>query len=80
MGFGLDFAVVTEPARAGTLRGEGTYSWGGAAGTWFWLDPKNDLFMLGMIHILGKEADPALAHIDDDASTLVYQALVDPAK
>jgi CubicO group peptidase (beta-lactamase class C family) len=80
MGFGLDFAVVTEPARAGTLRGEGTYSWGGAAGTWFWLDPKNDLFMLGMIHILGKEADPALAHIDDDASTLVYQALVDPTK
>jgi CubicO group peptidase (beta-lactamase class C family) len=80
MGFGLDFAVVTEPARAGTLRGEGTYSWGGAAGTWFWLDPKNDLFMLGMIHILGKEADPALAHIDDDAATLVYQALIDPAK
>jgi CubicO group peptidase (beta-lactamase class C family) len=80
VGFGLDFAVVTNPARAGTLRGEGTYSWGGAAGTWFWVDPKNDLFMLGMIHILGKDADPALAHIDDDAATLVYQALVDPAK
>jgi CubicO group peptidase (beta-lactamase class C family) len=79
-GFGLDFAVVTNPARAGTLQGEGSYSWGGAAGTWFWIDPKNDLFMLGMIHILGKGADPALAHIDDDAATLVYQALVDPAK
>ena len=78
--FGLDFAVVTDPARAGTLQGEGTYSWGGAAGTWFWIDPKNDLFVLGMIHILGKEADPALAHIDDTAATLVYQALVDPAK
>ena len=80
VGFGLDFAVVTDPARAGTLQGEGTYSWGGAAGTWFWVDPKNDLFMLGMIHILGKEADPALARIDQDAATLVYQALVDPAK
>jgi CubicO group peptidase (beta-lactamase class C family) len=79
-GFGLDFAVVTDPARAGTLQGEGTYSWGGAAGTWFWIDPKNDLFMLGMIHILAKEIDPALAKIDDDAATLVYQALVDPAK
>ncbi|TCS12649.1 serine hydrolase domain-containing protein [Caulobacter sp. BK020] len=79
-GFGLDFAVVTDPARAGTLRGKGTYSWGGAAGTWFWIDPKNDLFMLGMIHILGKDADPALAHIDENAATLVYQALVDPAK
>jgi CubicO group peptidase (beta-lactamase class C family) len=79
-GFGLDFAVVTDPARAGTLQGEGSYSWGGAAGTWFWIDPKNDLFVLGMIHVLGKEADPALAHIDNDAATLVYQALVDPAK
>jgi CubicO group peptidase (beta-lactamase class C family) len=80
VGFGLDFAVVTDPARDGTLQGEGTYSWGGAAGTWFWIDPKNDLFMLGMIHILAKEIDPALAKISDDASTLVYQALVDPAQ
>jgi CubicO group peptidase (beta-lactamase class C family) len=79
-GFGLDFAVVTNPALDGTLQGEGTYSWGGAAGTWFWIDPKNDLFMLGMIHILAKELDPALAKISDDASTLVYQALVDPAQ
>lgn len=79
-GFGLDVAVVTDPARAGTLRGKGTYSWGGAAGTWFWIDPKNDLFMLGMIHILGKDANPALARIDETAATLVYQALVDPAK
>ncbi len=79
-GFGLDFAVVTDPARDGTLQGEGTYSWGGAAGTWFWIDPKNDLFMLGMIHILAKELDPAVAKISDDASTLVYQALVDPAQ
>ena len=79
-GFGLDFAVVTDPARAGTLQGEGSYSWGGAAGTWFWIDPKNDLFMLGMIHILAKDIDPALAKIDDDAATLVYQALVDPSK
>ncbi|WP_426030640.1 serine hydrolase domain-containing protein [Caulobacter sp. DWP3-1-3b2] len=80
VGFGLDFAVVANPARAGTLQGEGSYSWGGAAGTWFWIDPKNDLFMLGMIHILAKEFDPSLKHIDDDAATLVYQALVDPAK
>jgi CubicO group peptidase (beta-lactamase class C family) len=80
LGFGLDFAVVTNPALAGTLQGEGSYSWGGAAGTWFWIDPKNDLFMLGMIHILGREADPALAHIEQNAATLVYQALVDPAK
>jgi CubicO group peptidase (beta-lactamase class C family) len=72
--------VVTDPARAGTLAGKGTYSWGGAAGTWFWIDPENDLFFLGMIHVLAKDGDPALRDLGDRASTLVYQALVQPGK
>lgn len=80
LGFGLDFAVVMDPARAGTPAGEGAISWGGAAGTWFWIDPKNDLFFLGMIHVLNKGGDPALAHIDDVSQQLVYSALVDPSK
>ena len=78
-GFGLDFAVVLDSARAGP-QGEGTYSWGGAAGTWFWIDPKNDLFFLGMIHILNKQGDPAIKDIDDDSAKLVYDALIDPKK
>ena len=78
-GFGLDFAVVLDSAKAGP-QGEGTYSWGGAAGTWFWIDPKNDLFFLGMIHILNKDGDPAIKDIDDDSAKLVYDALVDPNK
>ncbi len=79
-GFGLDFMVITDPARAGTLAGKGTYSWGGAAGTWFWIDPENDLFFLGMIHVLAKDGDPALRDLGDRASTLVYQALTNPEK
>ncbi len=79
-GFGLDFMVITDPAKAGTPAGEGTMSWGGAAGTWFWIDPKNDLFFLGMIHILNKGGDPALRNIDDVSQQLVYSALVDPSK
>ncbi|HJV42191.1 serine hydrolase domain-containing protein [Caulobacter sp.] len=78
-GFGLDFAVVLDSAKAGP-QGEGTFSWGGAAGTWFWIDPKNDLFFLGMIHILNKDGDPAIKDIDDDSAKLVYDALKDPSK
>ena len=78
-GFGLDFAVVLDSAKAGPY-GQGTYSWGGAAGTWFWIDPTNDLFFLGMIHILNKGGDPAIKNIDDDSAKLVYDALVDPKK
>jgi CubicO group peptidase (beta-lactamase class C family) len=78
-GFGLDFAVVLDSAKAGP-QGEGTFSWGGAAGTWFWIDPTNDFFFLGMIHILNKQGDPAIKDIDDDSAKLVYDALVDPKK
>lgn len=78
-GFGLDFAVVLDSAKAGP-QGEGAYSWGGAAGTWFWIDPKNDLFFLGMIHILNKGGNPAIKDIDDDSAKLVYDALIDPKK
>lgn len=79
-GFGLDFMVVTDPARAGTLAGKGTYSWGGAAGTWFWIDPTNDVIFLGMIHVLAKDGDPALRNLDERTATLVYQALTNPEK
>ncbi|MFA7261454.1 MAG: serine hydrolase domain-containing protein [Caulobacter sp.] len=77
VGFGLDVAVVMDPAKAGVLAGKGTYSWGGAAGTWFWIDPENDVIFLGMIQVLG---GGQVLRLDDLSQALVYQALVDPAK
>jgi CubicO group peptidase (beta-lactamase class C family) len=72
-GFGLDFAVVNETSKAGYAVPKGSYYWGGAAGTWFWIDPQNDLFFIGMIQIFGSNG------IDWDmrreASQLVYAAL-----
>jgi hypothetical protein len=32
---------VTDPAKAKVALGKGSYSWDGAAGTWFWVDPAN---------------------------------------
>ncbi len=75
-GFGLDVDVITDPARAGTTAGKGSFSWGGAAGTWFWVDPENDVVVLGFIHVLGGSS----YGLDDRSATLVYQALVDPSK
>jgi CubicO group peptidase (beta-lactamase class C family) len=49
IGFGLDFAIVMDPARAATPRGVNSFYWGGAFGTWFWIDPTNDLIVIGMI-------------------------------
>lgn len=49
VGFGMDFAVHTDPAVSGLPFGLGTYWWSGACGTWFWIDPVNDLVFIGMI-------------------------------
>lgn len=48
IGFGLDFAVVMTPEAAQMPYGLGTYYWGGALGTWFWIDPLNELVVVGM--------------------------------
>jgi CubicO group peptidase (beta-lactamase class C family) len=80
MGFGVDVAVVLDSAKAGTLRAQGSYDWGGAAGTWFWIDPSNDLIFIGMIQVMERWGDPQLKDIDTDTSALVYGALVAPAK
>lgn len=29
--------------------GAGSYWWGGACGTWFWIDPANDVIFIGMV-------------------------------
>jgi CubicO group peptidase (beta-lactamase class C family) len=44
--FGLGFQVVTERGSAGTPANEGTFSWGGAFSTSYWVDPKEKLVML----------------------------------
>ena len=57
----------------------GTLYWGGAAGTWFWIDPKNDLFYVGMIQRYDTGVSTS-TNLDALSQTLVYAALVDPAK
>jgi CubicO group peptidase (beta-lactamase class C family) len=51
MGFGMDVAVFTDPAAAQSPVGTGTFWWAGAAGTWFWIDPANDLAFVAMAQI-----------------------------
>jgi CubicO group peptidase (beta-lactamase class C family) len=46
--FGVDFAVVTDPSRNDGMS-EGSYWWWGIGGTWFWIDPLEDLVFIGMI-------------------------------
>ena len=46
--FGLDFAIVADSAAA-LGQPPGNYYWWGIAGTWFWIDPTNELIYIGLI-------------------------------
>jgi len=77
VGFGLDVMVVMDPREAGRLEGKGTMSWEGAAGTWFWADPANDVIFVGLVQNFAYTGPRGF---DPITRPLVYQALVDPAK
>ena len=57
-GYGFNGAVFTDPPLADSKVGRGTYQWDGAAGTWFWVDPENDLLFVGMIQRLDERSPP----------------------
>lgn len=46
--FGLDFAIV-ENSAAYQGASEGTHWWWGIAGSWFWIDPVENIVFIGMI-------------------------------
>lgn len=79
LGFGLDFAVVLDPDKLQVPEGKGSIWWGGAAGTWFWIDPKNDLYFLGMIQRFGGGAAGS-ARLSLSSQKLFYPALTHPEK
>lgn len=76
-GFGLDFAVLIDPQALDAVEGKGTLSWGGGGGTWFWIDPENDLIFVGMIQ---RMADPVSSEFRARARALTYAALTYPEK
>jgi CubicO group peptidase (beta-lactamase class C family) len=76
-GYGFNGAAVFDPPEANLPEGKGTYFWDGAAGTWFWVDPANDVVFIGMIQrMLG----PASPNLEFESRAVVYGALVDPTK
>jgi CubicO group peptidase (beta-lactamase class C family) len=79
IGFGLDFALVLDPAKANTPRGKNTFYWGGAFGTWFWIDPTNDLIVIGMIqNVRGSIPTGDTPPLRSISPKMVYAALTTP--
>ncbi len=74
LGFGLGFGVIDEPEKRGVEYGKGTFFWGGAAKTWFWIDPVNDLYFIGMVQLFESNA-PEKTDFREISAKLVYNEL-----
>lgn len=48
-GFGLGFAVRKTTGESHAMAPAGEYNWGGAGGTYMWVDPRNNMFVLFMM-------------------------------
>jgi CubicO group peptidase (beta-lactamase class C family) len=71
-GFGLTIAVRTAPGISAVTGTAGDYNWGGANGTMFWVDPKEELAVVYMAHTPG----PQRLYYRALMKSLVMQALV----
>ena len=76
LGFGLNFGVIMGAESNKSKYGDGSYYWGGAAGTWFWIDPVNDLFFIGMIQRFPKGPQSENPDFRGVSQEFVYDALV----
>jgi CubicO group peptidase (beta-lactamase class C family) len=78
LGFGMDFAIVEDPAAALTSQGVQSFYWGGAFGTWFWIDPINDMIVIGMIqNVAGSQTAAGNPAVREMSAKAVYAAMTD---
>ena len=76
VGFGLGFATTLSPSRTLIPGSAGDFFWGGAASTFFWVDPQEDLIGLFLTQLLPSSAYPMRRQL----RTLVYSAVSDAAR
>jgi CubicO group peptidase (beta-lactamase class C family) len=72
-GFGLGFAVRTDAGRNPLPGSVGDYYWAGSSGTYFWIDPRENLVV-----VLLTASTPSRERYRALARNLVYQALAAP--
>lgn len=88
VGYGMGVGIVLDPAHAnfnGGALGAGTFYWGGVHGTWFWVDPVNDIVVVGMVQQVDA-GNPMTGRpypvpdIRGISRSITYGALVNPSQ
>ncbi len=73
IGFGLGFATTMHSSQTLMPGSDGDYFWGGAASTFFWIDPEEDLIGIFMTQLIPSSTYP----VRREVRTMVYAALDD---
>lgn len=72
LGMGLTFGTITDSNTAPLNTPTGSFFWGGAAGTWFWIDPVNELYFIGMVQVFNQNNPAGALELREASSELVY--------
>ncbi len=72
-GFGLGYSVLVDRGAAASMASEGTFGWGGAYCTYFWVDPQEELIGIMMTQVRPYDH----LNIRQDFQVLANQAIVD---
>jgi CubicO group peptidase (beta-lactamase class C family) len=73
-GFGLGFGVLTDRHKGQSPMSVGSYSWGGAFYTTFWVDPRKELVVVMLTQVALPWGDLKLM---EDLPKRTYEALAD---
>lgn len=71
VGFGLGYAVVLDPDRAGVLASPGEISWGGMASTYHFIDPQTKTIVVFMTQLIPSSSYP----IRTQMKNAIYESL-----
>ena len=73
VGFGLGGSVLLDPAAAQILGSPGEFAWGGAASTFFWIDPREAMTAIFLTQLMPSSSYP----IRRELRVLANQALIE---
>ncbi|MCR9078112.1 MAG: beta-lactamase family protein [Hyphomonadaceae bacterium] len=68
LGYGFGVSVIIDPVLAEMPAPKGTYYWYGALGSWFWVDPVNEIVVVGMV----QTRSPVAPEIISGSMTKLY--------
>ena len=75
VGFGLGVAVTQDLSHAALPGSIGEYTWGGVAGTFFFVDPTEDMIAIVMTQVIDTQV--RRMRLRRDLRTLIYSAMTE---